>query len=417
MAQEKTSAEKNSKKVAHVTEVTPDIETFAKIKVIGVGGSGNAAITRMMEVGIRGVEFLGVNTDAQAIHHCKAPSKIQIGKSVTRGLGAGMDPEQGKRAAEETTEEIEQRLSGADMVFITCGLGGGTGTGASPIIARIARDLGALTVAVVTKPFNFEGAQRKAISERGFEALADQVDTIISIPNDRLLHIIDKKTTLLDAFEVVDDVLRQGVQGISELITVPGLINVDSADVKSIMQNAGSALMGIGRGEGDNRAAEAAKAAIDSPLLEVSIDGAKGILFTVAGDQSLGMYEVNEAAQIITKQADPGARVIFGTVIDETLGDEIKITVVATGFSDEALELVSREKAEQSQQEEQSTEEKKPEEKKKESSIFHDRTEEKKKKEEPAVMSSQSSENNSSAPTLPEEDELEIPAFIRKKMG
>ncbi|MBT3412577.1 MAG: cell division protein FtsZ [Candidatus Jacksonbacteria bacterium] len=417
MAQEKTSAEKNSKKVAHVTEVTPDIETFAKIKVIGVGGSGNAAITRMMEVGIRGVEFLGVNTDAQAIHHCKAPSKIQIGKSVTRGLGAGMDPEQGKRAAEETTEEIEQRLSGADMVFITCGLGGGTGTGASPIIARIARDLGALTVAVVTKPFNFEGAQRKAISERGFEALADQVDTIISIPNDRLLHIIDKKTTLLDAFEVVDDVLRQGVQGISELITVPGLINVDFADVKSIMQNAGSALMGIGRGEGDNRAAEAAKAAIDSPLLEVSIDGAKGILFTVAGDQSLGMYEVNEAAQIITKQADPGARVIFGTVIDETLGDEIKITVVATGFSDEALELVSREKAEQSQQEEQSTEEKKPEEKKKESSIFHDRTEEKKKKEEPAVMSSQSSENNSSAPTLPEEDELEIPAFIRKKMG
>jgi len=308
-------------------------------------------------------------------------------------------------------------LSGADMVFITCGLGGGTGTGASPIIARIARDLGALTVAVVTKPFNFEGAQRKAISERGFEALADQVDTIISIPNDRLLHIIDKKTTLLDAFEVVDDVLRQGVQGISELITVPGLINVDFADVKSIMQNAGSALMGIGRGEGDNRAAEAAKAAIDSPLLEVSIDGAKGILFTVAGDQSLGMYEVNEAAQIITKQADPGARVIFGTVIDETLGDEIKITVVATGFSDEALELVSREKAEQSQQEEQSTEEKKPEEKKKESSIFHDRTEEKKKKEEPAVMSSQSSENNSSAPTLPEEDELEIPAFIRKKMG
>lgn len=418
MAQEKSDKDKSSNTVAHVTEVTPDIETFAKIKVIGVGGSGNAAITRMMEVGIRGVEFLCVNTDAQAIHHCKAPSKIQIGKSVTRGLGAGMDPEQGKRAAEETTEEIEQRLSGADMVFITCGLGGGTGTGASPIIARIARDLGALTVAVVTKPFNFEGAQRKAISERGFEALADQVDTIISIPNDRLLHIIDKKTTLLDAFEVVDDVLRQGVQGISELITVPGLINVDFADVKSIMQNAGSALMGIGRGEGDNRAAEAAKAAIDSPLLEVSIDGAKGILFTVAGDQSLGMYEVNEAAQIITKQADPGARVIFGTVIDETLGDEIKITVVATGFSDEALEHVNREKAEESKAEtlENTKQEDKKEAKKKESSIFHERSEDRKKKEE-SFGTPGSSESSGTVPSLPEEDELEIPAFIRKKMG
>src|SRR3989344_2175487 len=405
-----------SKPSAQVTEVMPDIETFAKIKVVGVGGSGNSALSRMMQIGIRGVEFLAINTDAQAIQHCKAPGKIQIGKSITRGLGAGMEPDQGKRAAEESAEEIEQKLAGADMIFITCGLGGGTGTGASPVIARIARDLGALTVAVVTKPFSFEGAQRKAIAERGFDDLADVVDTIISIPNDRLLHIIDKKTTLLDAFQVVDDVLRQGVQGISELITVPGVINADFADVKSIMQNAGSALMGIGRGTGDNRAAEAAKAAIDSPLLEVSIDGAKGILFTVAGDSSLGMYEVHEAAQIITKQADPNARVIFGTVIDDSLGDEIKITVVATGFNDGVLDRGPRthtdrkdfgnqQRSQQTQGEEDIT--------KKAPSIFHQKDESE--ENERPQFGEQKGQNDKKQ--LPAEDDLEIPTFLRKKMG
>ncbi len=313
-------------------EIKPDIETFAKIKVVGVGGSGGSAVDRMIASKIRGVEFLVVNTDAQALHHSKAQTKIHIGKTVTRGLGAGMDPELGRKAAEESQDELHDALKGADMVFITCGLGGGTGTGASPVVAEIAQDVGALTVAVVTKPFAFEGAQRKDIGETGLRELSDRVDTLITIPNDRLLQIIDKKTSLLDAFGTVDDVLRQGVQGISELITIPGLINVDFADVKSIMEDAGSALMGIGRGNGDNRAIDAAKAAIDSPLLELSIDGAKGILFTVTGGSDLSMFEVNEAARIITASIDPNAKVIFGTVIDETMKGEVRITVIATGF-------------------------------------------------------------------------------------
>lgn len=314
------------------TEVKPEIETFAKIKVVGVGGSGGSAINRMLRSKIRGIEFLAINTDAQALHHSAAPHKIHIGKTTTRGLGAGMDPELGRKAAEENSDEIHDALKGSDMVFITCGLGGGTGTGASPIIAEIARDVGALTVAVVTKPFSFEGAQRRNIGEQGLVELRDKVDTIITIPNDRLLQIIDKKTALLDAFDTVDDVLRQGVQGIAELITVPGLINVDFADVKAIMENQGSALMGIGQAAGENRAVDAAKAAIDSPLLELSIDGAKGILFTVTGGANLGMYEVNEAARVITGSADPNAKIIFGAVVDEDLKDEIKITVIATGF-------------------------------------------------------------------------------------
>ncbi|MFA5134331.1 MAG: cell division protein FtsZ [Patescibacteria group bacterium] len=313
-------------------EIKPDIETFAKIKVVGVGGSGGSAIDRMINDKIRGVEFIAVNTDAQALHHSKAPHKLHIGKTTTRGLGAGMDPELGRKAAEEDQDEIHDMFKGADMVFVTCGLGGGTGTGAAPLIAEIARDAGALTVAVVTKPFAFEGAQRKSIAESGLGDLIDKVDTIITIPNDRILQIIDKKTSLLDAFKTVDEVLRQGVQGISDLITVPGLINVDFADVRSIMENAGSALMGIGQGAGENRAVDAAKAAIDSPLLELSIEGAKGILFTVTGGPDLGMYEVNEAARIITSSADPNARVIFGSVIDESMKDQIKITVIATGF-------------------------------------------------------------------------------------
>ncbi len=314
-------------------EIKPDIETFAKIKVVGVGGSGGAAIDRMISSGkIRGVEFLAMNTDAQALHHSKAPHKLHIGKTATKGLGAGMDPELGRKAAEESQDEIHERLKGADMVFMTCGLGGGTGTGASPLIADIAKDVGSLVVAVVTKPFSFEGAQRRAISESGLADLTDKVDTIIVIPNDRILQIIDKKTSLLDAFGTVDDVLRQGVQGIADLITVPGIINVDFADVKAIMENAGTALMGIGRGQGENRAVDAAKAAIDSPLLEVSIDGAKGVLFTVTGGPGLGMYEVNEAARIITASADQNAKVIFGAVIDESMKDEVRITVIATGF-------------------------------------------------------------------------------------
>ncbi|MFH1236122.1 MAG: cell division protein FtsZ [Parcubacteria group bacterium] len=325
----------NQRNGSHNVEIKPDIETFAKIKVIGVGGSGGSAIDRMLREKIRGVEFIAVNTDAQALHHSHAPEKVHIGRNTTKGLGAGMDPETGMKSAEENRDEIHEMLKGSDMVFITCGLGGGTGTGASPIIADVAKEVGALTVAVVTKPFSFEGAERKTIADRGYTDLADKVDTIIVIPNDRILQIIDKKTSLLESFQTVDDVLRQGVQGIAELITVPGLINVDFADVKSIMENAGSALMGIGRGSGENRAVEAAKAAIDSPLLEVSIDGAKGILFTVTGGPNLGMYEVNEAARIITGTADPNARVIFGTVIDENMKDEVKITVIATGFGDQ----------------------------------------------------------------------------------
>ena len=315
-------------------EIKPDVETFAKIKVIGVGGSGGNVVNRMIQSKIKGVEFAVVNTDVQALHHSFDPVKLHIGHAITRGLGAGMDPEVGRRSAEENQNEIRDLLKGADMVFITCGLGGGTGSGAAPIVAELAKEAGALTVAVVTKPFTFEGAQRRDIGERAYNELAQNVDTVISIPNDRILQIIDKKTSLLDAFTIVDDVLRQGVQGISELITVPGLINVDFADVKAIMSNQGSALMGIGRASGENRAVEAAKAAISSPLLEVSVDGARGILFTVTGGVNMGMHEVSEAAKVITASADPNAKVIFGAILNESMKDEIKVTVIATGFED-----------------------------------------------------------------------------------
>lgn len=322
-------------------QVKPDIETFAKIKVVGVGGSGGSAVDRMVRTGLRGVEFWVMNTDVQALHHNSAPHKLHIGKTVTRGLGAGMDPEMGKRAAEETQNDVREALKDADMVFVTCGLGGGTGSGASPVIASIARDLGILTIAVVTKPFSFEGPQRKAIADHAHDELSRHVDAIITIPNDRILQIVDKKTSLLEAFRIVDDVLRQGVQGISETITVPGLINVDFADVKTIMRDTGSALMGIGSGSGENRAADAAKAAISSPLLDLSIDGARGILFTIAGGPSLGMHEVSEAAKIITGSTDDNARVIFGAIIDENMGDDIRITVIATGFDERERSLLS----------------------------------------------------------------------------
>ncbi len=313
-------------------EIKPEIETFAKIKVVGVGGSGGSTVNAMVASKIRGVEFIAVNTDAQALHHSRAPLRVHIGKTVTRGLGAGMDPEMGRKSAEENQNELRELLKDTDMVFITCGLGGGTGSGAAPIVASIAKELGALTIGVVTKPFSFEGKQRGMIAEKAHDELASKVDTIITIPNDRILQVIEKKTTLVEAFDIVDDVLRQGVQGISELVTVHGVTNVDFADVKAIMKDAGSALMGIGYGTGDNRAIDAAKAAISSPLLEVSIDGAKGILFTITGGKDLGMYELNEAATIITEKADPSAKIIYGTVIDENMKDEVRVTVIAAGF-------------------------------------------------------------------------------------
>lgn len=313
-------------------EIKPEIETFAKIKVVGVGGSGGSTVNAMVASKIRGVEFIAVNTDAQALHHSRAPLRVHIGKTVTRGLGAGMDPEMGRKSAEENQNELRELLKDTDMVFITCGLGGGTGSGAAPIVASIAKELGALTIAVVTKPFAFEGKQRCMIAEKAHDELSSKVDTIITIPNDRILQVIEKKTTLVEAFDVVDDVLRQGVQGISELVTVHGVTNVDFADVKAIMKDAGSALMGIGYGTGDNRAIDAAKAAISSPLLEVAIDGAKGILFTITGGKDLGMYELNEAATIITEKADPNAKIIYGTVIDENMKDEVRVTVIAAGF-------------------------------------------------------------------------------------
>ena len=317
-----------------MAQIKPAFETFARIKVIGCGGSGNNALARMIEARIHGVEFIAVNTDAQALHNTNAPTKVHIGKSLTKGLGAGMNPEIGRQAAEDTKEEIQNALKGADMVFSTCGLGGGTGSGAAPIVADISRDLGALTVAVVTKPFSFEGAQRMRISEDAWHILREKVDALITIPNDRLLSIIDRKTPLLESFAIVDDVLRQGVQGISDLITVPGIINVDFADVKAVMANSGSALMGIGRASGEDRAIEAAKTAINSPLLEVSIDGAKGVLFNVSGGTDLAMAEISEAARIITEHIDQDAKVIFGAVLDDKLKKgEIKITVVATGFT------------------------------------------------------------------------------------
>lgn len=315
-----------------MTEVKPAVEAPANIKVVGVGGSGGNAINRMIEGGIKGVEFIAINTDVQDLNYNKSPLKIHIGKTITKGLGAGMNPDLGRDAAAESQNEIRDALKGADMVFITCGLGGGTGTGASPIIAELARDLGALTIAVVTKPFTFEGAQRRKIAERGQNELIGKVDAIITIPNDRIFQVIDKKTTILEAFSIVDDVLRQGVQGIAEIINTPALINVDFADVKSIMVNAGSTLMGIGQASGENRAIEAAKAAINSPLLEMSIDGAKGVLFTVTGGPTLALDEIHEAAKIITNAVDEDARIIFGTTVDNNFKDEVRVTVIAAGF-------------------------------------------------------------------------------------
>ena len=318
----------------NMAQIKPSFETFARIKVVGAGGSGGKVIYRMMQPKIYGVEFVAINLDAQDLNMTSAPTKILIGKNLTRGLGAGMNPELGRQAASESKDEIQDALKGSDMVFITGGLGGGTCSGAAPVIAGIARDVGALTVGVVTKPFSFEGAARARIAEEAWHLFKENVDALITIPNDRLLSIIDRKTPLLEAFRKVDDVLRQGVQGISDLITVPGLINVDFADVRAVMANSGSALMGIGYASGEDRAIEAAKIAISSPLLEVTIDGARGVLFNISGGSDLAMAEINEAAKIITDKIDPEAKVIFGAVQDDKLKKgEIKVTVIATGFN------------------------------------------------------------------------------------
>jgi len=306
-------------------------ESFAQIKVVGIGGGGSNAVNRMIQTGVQGVEFITVNTDAQALLLSESPHKIRIGDKLTRGLGAGGNPEVGARAAEESSEELYETLKDADMVFITAGMGGGTGTGAAPIIAQIAHEAGALTIGVVTKPFGFEGTRRQSVAEDGVGNLRDKVDTLIVIPNDRLLQIVDKKTTVEQAFRVADDVLRQGIQGISELITVPGLINLDFADVRTIMAEGGSALMAIGRGSGDTRAVDAAKSAIASPLLDITIDGAQGVLFNICGGNDLTLFEVNEAAGIIREAADPDANIIFGAVINPNMQGDIQITVIATG--------------------------------------------------------------------------------------
>lgn len=403
-------------------EVKPAIETLAKIKVVGVGGSGGAAINRMIQAKIKGVDFIAINTDLQALHCIQSPIKVHIGKTVTRGLGAGMDPELGRKAAEENQNEIREALKGADMIFVTGGLGGGTCSGAGPLVTDIAKNLGALTVAVVTKPFAFEGAQRREIAERAHVDFANRVDAIITIPNDRVLQIIDKKTSMLEAFQVVDDVLRQGVQGISEVITTPGLINVDFADVRAIMQDTGSALMGIGRGSGENRAIEAAKAAIASPLLDLSIEGARGILFTVTGGSNLGMHEVAEAAKLITGTADENAKVIWGAIIDEAMKDDIRITVIATGFDNRALSPASFSQPASQPTTPSPYSHSAPTAKPSffaAGSIFRSDKKEKEEKTEPSAGQFQKKavkKTEADKAVLSEDEELEIPAFIRKKM-
>jgi len=315
-----------------MTSLDRDLRRYAAIKVVGVGGGGSNAVNRMISAGLRGVEFIAINTDAQALALSNADRKLHVGGKVTRGLGAGGDPEIGRQAAEESREDLVEALEGADMVFVTAGMGGGTGTGGAPIVAQIGRELGALTIGVVTRPFGFEGRRRATAADEGVRNLRQRVNTVITIPNDRLLQVVDKTATMVEAFRVADDVLRQGVQGIADLITVPGLINLDFADVRTIMAEAGSALIGIGVGSGEGRATTAAQAAISSPLLETSMDGARGLLLNITGGLDLGIHEVNEAAAVVQKAADPEANIIFGAVIDERLDGEVRITVIATGF-------------------------------------------------------------------------------------
>ncbi len=321
------------RKIFGMEQIKTDVESFARIRVVGVGGSGSNAVNYMVGEKVKGVEFIAINSDAQDLHHSLAKKKINIGKNLTRGLGAGGNPDMGRRAAEETREEIANAIKGSDMIFITGGMGGGTGTGAAPVVAKIARESGALTVGVVTKPFLFEGQERMRLALQGIEELKKEVDALITIPNDRLLAIVDRETSVKAAFELCDNVLKQAVEGISDLITMPGIINVDFADIRSVMENAGSALMGVGLSTGEKRAEEAARSAINSPLLEVSITGAKGVLFAIAGGDDLGMLEIQDAARIITESIDPHAKVIFGAIKDEKLKkNEVRVTVIATGF-------------------------------------------------------------------------------------
>lgn len=387
-------------------QIKPDVESFTSIKVIGVGGGGGNAVDRMIDVGVKGVEFIVVNTDAQDLHYSKAPEKIHIGKNVTRGLGAGMDPDLGRKAAEESKEEISRSLDGADMVFITAGMGGGTGTGGAPVIAEISKGAGILTIAVVTKPFAFEGSKRTQIALEGIEDLRGNVDTLITIPNDRLLSLIDKKTSIIEAFSIVDDILRQAVQGISDLIILPGVINVDFADVRAIMRDAGSALIGIGRGVGDDRAVEAAKQAINSPLVEVSIEGARGLLFTISGGVDISMSEVNKAAEIITESVDPDAKIIFGAVPNpEMTKGELQVTVIATGFDKDRVGERMREVREIYR----------PEDAKTLKSRQREIIEEVKEEEKRAVIDLDLEEEELKEFRVAD-DELAIPAFIRNKM-
>lgn len=331
-----------------MSELQKDIsvESFAEIKVIGVGGGGTNAVNRMIDEGLRGVNFVSINTDAQALAHSRTAKKVRIGDKLTRGLGAGGDPVVGERAAEESAEELYDALVGTDMVFITAGMGGGTGTGAAPVVARVAKEAGALTIGVVTKPFSFEGSRRRQVADEGLERLKQHVDTLIIIPNDRLLEVTDKNVSLQDAFRTADDVLRQGIQGISELITVPGLINLDFADVKAIMGAGGAALMAVGRASGENRAIEAAEAAIKSPLLDLTINGAKGVLFNVTGGPSLTLHEVYQAAEVVRRVSDPDVNLIFGAVVDPAFKDQVQVTVIATGFSAAAKRQTGAGKAE-----------------------------------------------------------------------
>ena len=365
----------------------------ATIKVIGVGGAGNNAVNRMIEAGIRNVEFIAVNTDRQTLNESKANSKIQIGEKLTRGLGAGANPDIGSQAAEESKAEIAEVLKGADMVFVTAGMGGGTGTGAAPIVASTAKEMGILTIGVVTKPFTFEGKKRLAQAERGVASLKGKVDTLVVIPNDKLLQVIDRKTSMIEAFRMADDVLRQGVQGISDLISVPGVINLDFADVRTIMLNQGMAHMGIGCASGENRAEDAAKQAIQSPLLETSIEGARGIIINITGGSDMGLHEANTAAELVQRSADPEANIIFGTVIDDSMGDEIQITVIATGF----------EKEEEKRQTQVSTSSQYE-------NIVADAWRKRNSSNVSSVSSSSSSSNDSNG-------DLDIPTFLRKNKG
>lgn len=375
-------------------EVRPDIAPSAVIRVIGVGGGGSNAVSRMIASKVGGVEFIAVNTDAQALFHNSAPTKVNIGRGTTRGLGAGANPDIGLQAAKESSEELKKAMEGADLIFITAGLGGGTGSGAGPYIAELARSMGILTVGVVTRPFSFEGLRRRKQADESLDALRGKVDTLITIPNDKILSLIDKTTPLTEAFQIVDEILRHGIEGIASLITVHGLVNVDFADVRSVMQDAGSALMGIGYGTGDSRAAEAARAAIDSPLLELSISGAKGILFNITGGNDMSMFEVDEAARIVTEAADPEAMIIFGAVIDDAYTGQVKCTVIATGFEEKKESMMTSAAS--------PTLRSMPAFKKIQDQAKSERPDE-------AVLKMTGTQLN--------EEELEVPTFMRKKIG